>query len=220
VREASLRQAAAELRYLLERGYPLEASLSLVGNRHDLARPERDVLRRGVVAPALAQARRSKLLSSSQIAGQSLAVDGHNQLITLESAIRGKPVVAAGDGFVRDVSRAARTYRPSPVSRQAMAMLLALIGRAQPRSVLFLFDAPVSGSGELAALVRRALSEASLAGEARAAPYPEAELVGHRGPVATADGGLIGRCAAVVDLAGEIIRANFSHLLLNLEAAP
>lgn len=215
---APLRVGARELRYLLERGYPLEASLQLVGNRHALALLGRDLLRRGVVAAQTAAARRSKLLSPEALAGINLAVDGHNQLITLESALKGKPLVAADDGLVRDVARVGRTYRPGPVSRKALGLLLELLSAVRPASTLFLFDAPVSGSGELALLVRQALAAAGLPGEARAIPYPEAELAGYPGPVATSDGPLIDLCPQAADLAGAVIRAHFSQLLISLES--
>lgn len=217
---ALLRQAAEELRFLLARSYPQEASLILVGNRHDLHLRERDVLRRGVVAPEVAAARRAKLITPQQLAGGRLAVDGHNQLITLESAIRGQPLVAADDGLVRDIARAAATYRPGGTTAQALRLLLEALQAATPESTLLLFDAPVSRSGELAARVRQHLAEAGLRGDARTAAYPEAELERHPGPVATADGGLIDRCARVVDLSGGIIRERFAHLLISLEADP
>ena len=56
-----LLQAAADFRYLLNRGYPREASLTLVGNRYDLPREARQILHRGVFADEVAQARRAKL---------------------------------------------------------------------------------------------------------------------------------------------------------------
>lgn len=214
---APVRRAAAELRYLLARGYPLEVTLSLVGNRHGLARRERDLLRRGVAAPQVAERRRAKLRAPTGLAGARLAIDGHNQLITLESALKGRPLVAADDGLVRDVERAARAFRPGRLTEQALGLLLELLGSARPESTLFLFDAPVSGSGCLAALVRRRLQEAGLVGEARAAAYPEAEMEGFSGVVATSDGPLIDACQAATDLSGAIIRAHFGHLLISLK---
>ena len=214
----ALRRAAGELRYLLERGYPQEASLTLVGNRHNLPAPEREILRRGVVAPKVAEVRRAKLMTLGELEGLRLAVDGHNQLITLESALRGGPLLIADDGLVRDIARAAAGYRLGEVSRKALGLLIEALAGAAPESVLFLFDAPISRSGELAALVRQALAEAGLTGDARTAAYPEVELERHEGPVATADGALIDRCARVIDLAGQIISERFGHLLTSLEA--
>lgn len=217
---APLGRAAEELRFLLSRGYPQEASLALVGNRHDLDAASRDILRRAVVAPETAAARRAKLLPLAALRGRRAAVDGHNQLLTLESALRGGPLVAADDGVVRDIARAAPLYRPTAVTEEALSLLLEVLVAAGPQSVLFLFDAPVSHSGELSARVRALLAEAGLEGEARTAAYPEAELERHRGPVATADGGLIERCEEVVDLAGEVIRARppLARLLVSLGA--
>lgn len=215
---ARLREAAADFRFLLGRGYPAETSLTLVGNRHTLPALERDLLRRSVVAPRVAEARRARLVPLTDLAGKPLAVDGHNQLISLETALRGGPLVAADDGVVRDVARAAAGYRPSEATGEALSLLLAAIALAKPSTTLFLFDAPVPHSGELAALTRARLAEANLPGEARTAPYPEAEIEGYPGVVATADGGLIERCAQAIDLAGGVIRARFPQLVISLEA--
>jgi hypothetical protein len=216
---AALKLAAAELRYLLARGYPREASLALVGNRHVLEARERDMLRRAVVAPQRAAARRARLVSPQEVALRPLAIDGHNQLLTLESALKGLTLLDADDGLVRDISRAAVDYSLDDVSRQALGLLLEAVRLAHPSTTLLLFDAPVSHSGELASLAREAMAALNLPGEARTSPYPETELEAHPGPVATADGPLADACAEVVDLAGAIIRERFGHLLIDLGEA-
>ena len=100
-----IKEAAADFRYLLSRGYARAASLSLVGNRYRLDHTARQLLHRGVFAPEVAAARRAKLRLLRDLAGQPLGLDGHNVLITLECAIRKLPLVAADDGFIRDVGQ-------------------------------------------------------------------------------------------------------------------
>ena len=78
-----LSQAAADLRYLLSRGYPRKAALGLVGNRYQLDHTARQILHRGVFSPAAARARREKLRLLREVAGRPLGLDGHNVLITL-----------------------------------------------------------------------------------------------------------------------------------------
>jgi hypothetical protein len=56
-----LLQAAKDFRYLLDRGYPRQASLALVGNHYELDRAARQLLHRGVFAGEVAQARKKKL---------------------------------------------------------------------------------------------------------------------------------------------------------------
>jgi hypothetical protein len=203
---ASLHQAAADFRYLLNRGYPRDASLSLVGNRYALPRSARQILHRGVFADAVAQARRAKLRLLNTLAGKPLALDGHNVLITLESALLGRVLVAADDGFIRDVAQLSRAYRDSPATRQALSLLAAYVSRHRPSPLTILYDAPMKRSGELAEQTRHLFAAQGLNAQARAVPVPERELLEFSGAVATSDTHLIDAKDILVDLAGEIIR--------------
>jgi len=217
----TLQQAARDLRYLLNRGYPREASLTLVGNRYNLDGLARQLLHRGVFAAATAEARRVKLRKLQDVAGQPLAVDGHNVLITLESALEGLPLVAADDGFIRDAAQVSRAYRESPTTHQALSLLAVYLARQRPGALIILFDAPMSKSGELAQRTREILAAQGLSVEARAVPVPERDLLAFPGPVATSDTHLIDFKDEVVDLAGEIIRNKLpASRLVNLEPSP
>jgi|UniRef100_A0A7C5EKG5 hypothetical protein len=203
---AGLLQAAADFRYLLNRGYPREASLTLVGNRYDLDRTSRQLLHRGVFAQEVAQARRARLRPLEELAGRALALDGHNVLITLESALRGLPLVLADDGFIRDVAAISRAYRGSAATSRALELLAAYLARHQVGPLTVLYDAPLKKSGELARLTAKVLSARDLFVTSRAVPVPERELLAFPGPVATSDTHLIDLKDLVVDVAGEIIR--------------
>jgi hypothetical protein len=201
-----LQQAAQDFRYLLNRGYPRDASLSLVGNRYDLPRAARQLLHRGVFADAVAQARRAKLKPLSALTGQPLALDGHNVLITLESALKGRVLLLADDGFIRDVAQLSRAYRDSPTTRQALTLLADYIARHRPGPLTILFDAPMKRSGELAEQTRQIFAAQGLTADAQAVPVPERELLTFAGAVATSDTHLLDAQDSIVDLAGEIIR--------------
>jgi hypothetical protein len=211
----TLQQAAADFRYLLDRGYPREASLSLVGNRYDLDRTARQILHRGVFAGEVAQARRAKLRLLADLSGLPLAIDGHNVLITLESALKGLPLVAADDGFIRDVAQVSRAYRDSPVTRQALALLAACVSRHHPGPLTILYDAPMKKSGELAHLTRESFAAVGVDADVRAVPVPERELVEFPGAVATSDTHLIDLKEVVADLAGEISRGQLAGATQN-----
>lgn len=202
----AVRQAARDLRYLLERGYPRERVLSLVGDRYRLESPERELLRRGVHAPLRARSRRRRLLDLRRCAGRAVGIDGHNVLITLESALAGRRLVLADDGAVRDIAGLGRHHRAGEDTWRAARLMARALARAGVASVAAWFDAPISHSGELAARVEDILVENGLSARARAVPVPERELLQHRGPVATSDSALMDQVAQPLDLAGEIIR--------------
>lgn len=216
----SLLQAAQDLRYLLSRGYPRELGLKITGDHWGLAAPARQVLRRGAFAPEEAAARRARLLPLGAVAGQAVGVDGHNLLITLESALSGAVLVAADDGVIRDIGQRGRHYGPNHDTGRAAELMISALARAQAAEALILLDAPLSHSGELAAELRARLAGAGLPGEARAVAAPDRELAGFAGVVASGDSAVLDAAAMPLDLAGIIIREMKPRpALTNLEEA-
>jgi hypothetical protein len=211
-----LRLAAQDFRYLLARGYPRQAALTLVGNRYQLTGAARQILHRGVFDPEAAAQRRVKLRPVGDLSGRPLALDGHNVVITLESALRGIPVTAADDGFIRDIGQISHTFRPSPLTEQALKLLGGYLAGKGVGPVLFWYDAPMSRSGELAALTRSMLQACGVAGEAQAVPVPEKELLKWEGAIGSSDTYLIDRAGVVVDVAGEIIRQRHGGRIIAL----
>lgn len=202
-----LQAAAADFRYLLARGYPRPAALTLVGNRYRLDRTSRQLLHRGVFAPDEAAARWVRLHLLKEMAGRPLGLDGHNVLITLECALQKLPLVAADDGFFRDVGQVSRSFKPSRQSDRVLALLLDyLMAQTWTDPVAVFYDAPMSRSGELARRTADLAVARGLKLTAAAVPVPERDLQNFLGPIATSDTALIDVHDEVVDLAGEIIR--------------
>jgi hypothetical protein len=167
----------------------------------------------------VARARRAKLRRLADLAGLPLAIDGHNVLITLESALQGRVLVAADDGCVRDVAQLSRAYRDSPVTRQALTLLAAYVSRHQPGPLTILYDAPMKRSGELALLTQQICAAQGLTADAQAMPVPERALLDFPGAVATSDTHLIDNKEVIVDLAGEIIRGELAAPPVSLAGA-
>lgn len=211
-----LPDAARDFRFLLARGYPRQNALTLVGDRYHLTALPRRLLHRGVFAPEASGARRARLQLLRDLMGQPLALDGHNILITLECAARGLLLVAADDGFIRDVGEVSRAFKPSPATDQVLELVAAYLAAHGPRPLQVFYDAPLSRSGELARRTFELWAARGLAVTAAAVPVPEARLVGFPGPIATSDTALIEAHAPVVDLAGEIIREHPEWRVLSL----
>ncbi len=199
-------KAAEDLRYLLSRDYPRTGTLTFVGNHYQLPRDEREILYRGVYPDSVAQARQNKLIPPESMEGRSIGVDGHNVLITLESALSGRVIVSCDDGVIRDTSGVSHAFRPTDLTLQALDLVLDHVVNYNMRSILFLLDAPMSLSGELASQISAAMSGRGIMGRARAVPDPDAELSSFPGIVATSDSILIDRVDEPIDLAGHIIR--------------
>lgn len=212
----NLAAAAADFRFLLARGYPRQNALDLVGNRYGLDHTARQLLHRGVFAPAVAAARRAKLRRLRDMPGRPLALDGHNVLITLECAGRGLPLVAADDGFIRDVGEVSRAFKVSPATDRVLALAADYLANHAAGPLEVFYDAPLSLSGELARRTRELFASRGLTVQAAAVPVPERRLSGFTGAIATSDTALIDGHDTVVDLAGEIIRRHPAWRLIDL----
>ncbi|MBF0495852.1 MAG: DUF434 domain-containing protein [Deltaproteobacteria bacterium] len=204
--DAVLLHAAEDLRYLLTHGYPRAASLTLVGNRYNLNAAGRHILHRGVFGPTEAEARKEKLLPPDRIKGRILAVDGHNVVITLESALTGITLIWADDGLVRDIAGVRGGHTLTPVTEQAVSLLAEAIYSLQPAEILAYFDAPISHSGLLAAMTQEQLARLGIDNTAMAVKTPDDEIAARKDAVAaTSDSHLADRVTHLFDLAAHII---------------
>ena len=205
--QETLHAAAADFLYLLDRGYPRSASLQLVGNRHNLNAEHREVLHRGVFSHEEARKRRDRLVGIEQLVGLKLLVDGHNVLITTESGLAGRTLIAANDGVIRDVARISHRYRISTLTRQAIDLLFQVLHEYPPQETLFFLDAPIRQSGELAAVLRAALKSWKLPGDAQTLKVPETRLIGSEDVVASSDSVVLDGVKQGLDFAAAAIKS-------------
>ena len=205
--QKALKLAAADFLYLLDHEYPRSASLQLVGNRHNLDRLHREILHRGIFAREEAKQRRNRLVGPEELVNRKLLVDGHNVIITTESRFAGRPLIAANDGFIRDVAGISHRYRISPLTHEAVDNIFRLLHNHPPSETLFFLDAPIRQSGELAAILRTALKRWNLTGDAQALKVPEKELIGGKGIVASSDSAILDGVKQGFDLAAVVIKS-------------
>jgi hypothetical protein len=202
-----LRSAAEDFLYLLDRGYPRRAALQLVGNRYNLDALHREVLHRGVFARNEAEARRGRLVEVERLVDFKLLVDGHNVLITVESGLAGRLLIAANDGVIRDVAGVSHRYRMSTMTSEAIDSVFQILRKYSPRETLFFLDAPIRQSGELAAALRLALKSCHLLGDAQVLKVPENRLIGGEGLVASSDSAVLDGARRGFDLAAAAIKS-------------
>ena len=204
--QKKLHTAAADFLFLMDRGYPRSASLQLVGNRYNLDALHREVLHRGVFARSEAKQRRKRLAEPGQLVDDTLLVDGHNVIITIESSLVGRPLIAANDGLIRDVAGISHRYRISSQTQDVIENLCQFLHNYPPKETLFYLDAPIRQSGELAAKIRYALKSWGLSGEAQALKVPEKRFVGAEGIVASSDSAVLDGVKQAFDLAAAVIK--------------
>ena len=221
LRSEVISQAAVDFFYFQNRLYPRRAALDWVGNRYCLTEAERHLLHRGVFSQRDALRRLSLRCLGNGWMGRRLFVDGHNVQISVESAIRGRTLLKANDGAVRDLAGESSKYRFTETSEMAMDVIFRFLGEFRPVEAVFLFDAPMSHSGDLAASYRGRMKKMGIRGDAAAVPVPEREFPVSECVIASSDGAVIDRSPRWFDFASAAMAAadlrqitmDFSHLL-------
>ncbi len=97
------------------------------------------------------ESRRKKRISIEEVRNKDLAIDGHNVLITIEAGLSGRPLILGDDGFIRDISGLSGNFKKTELTETSHSVIIhAVLKKIKPRQTLFLFDSPISKSGELA----------------------------------------------------------------------
>lgn len=206
LRLRDLYEAGKDFLLLLDRGYPRKGSLDLVGSRYQLDTLHRNLLHRGIFSKRESNLRKKKLVPIERIRGANVALDGYNVIITLESALKGLPLIHANDGVIRDVAEVSSRYKTSETTKDALNLIFKLLYNLEPIYTLILLDSPISLSGVFASNLREIMKERQINGDALAVKVPERRLKDFDGIVATSDSALINQSRQVVDMAGYIIK--------------
>ena len=201
-----LRRAAAEVQFLLDRGYPVKSTTRFVGDHYLFSERQRLALARVVSPDAQIRARLAREVHD--ISGQTLCIDGFNVIIGMEIAFSDSMLFRGMDGTVRDLAGLHGTYRLIPQTDQAITALLNTLAAEHPAKVVIYLDQPVSNSGRL----RQRIFE--LAGDL---PFelevlienPVDAILKTMPLIASADAIILDECAAWFNLADAILRRHF-----------
>jgi hypothetical protein len=228
-----LREAVADFSLLLTKGYADKSALKLVGDRFSLTQRQRLAVMRAACSDRQRQSRLARRVPVEALAGQPLAIDGYNLLITIEAALSGGLIFKGRDGCFRDLASIHGTYRKVEETVPAARLIgdfLTEIGRVRgepdaqrpfgpgppsnrgqdardttARHVLWLLDSPVSNSGRLKTLLGELAREHSWPWEIRLTISPDAELSKMDTIVVSTDSVILDACPHWTNLAAEII---------------
>ncbi len=203
----TLRSAVADLSWLLERGYPPKAALKLVGDRHALRDRQRRALQRCAAGDSACAGRRRRRVERDALAGQVLAVDGYNVLLTLEAALSGGVLLLGRDGALRDLAAMSGHYRRVRVTRRALQLVAGRISAAGCEAVHWLLDRPVSNSARLKRLIEETVDTAAAPWSVELTDRTDRQLVESAHVVASADSAILDRCRRWFNLARDVVEA-------------
>jgi len=205
----ALRAAAADLAWLLGRGYAEPSSIKIVGDRYRLVERQRTAVKRCVCTTTQLQSRASRQLPAEMLAGKEIWIDGFNVLVTLESLL-GQAVILRGfDGCHRDMASMHGTYRkildtPQAIELAGQSLAALSVGRCR-----WLLDSPVSNSGRLKTLLRQIAISNHWQWDVDLVDDPDPILSAEKGAiVVTADSMILDNCGRWFSLAGQIIETS------------
>jgi hypothetical protein len=201
----ALRAAVADLSWLLSRSYAEKSALKLAGDRYQLDARQRLAVLRSACSDRDLEERRRKEEPLGKAPQASLAVDGYNLLITLESALSGGFLFQGRDGCCRDLASLHGTYRTVEETLPALHLVGEVLAARHVGAVTWFLDAPVSNSGRLASLIRTVAAERGWPWSARLEPSPDPLLASSAEVVATSDSWILDRCRRWTNLAREVI---------------
>jgi hypothetical protein len=200
----TLRMAVDHLSWLWSQGYAERSALTLVGNRFQLTRRQREALCRVACAEDALKGRARRCVDG--VTGtKEVAIDGYNVLITVERALSGGLILMGRDGCYRDLASVHGTYREVIETEQAVRAIDQVLDSSGVGSARWYFDQPVSNSGRLAGMIRHWLADQRVKHEVLLVPNPDKTLGEGTCPVASADSWVLDKAPSWINLARQVI---------------
>ncbi|HEY0603156.1 MAG TPA: DUF434 domain-containing protein [Herpetosiphonaceae bacterium] len=211
---ATLRIATAELSWLLNHGYPITASLKLVGDRHRLNERQRIAIARAACTDESRVRRQASRVERSDVRDADLIVDGFNLLITIEAALSQGVLLHCRDSCIRDLASVHGSYRSVQETDRALELIGGTLAALAPRSVLWLLDKPISNSGRLAAKIRELAQQQSWPWSVEVIFNPDAAIVASERIAVTSDAIVLDGSRRWFDLKSHLIERHLPNAWL------
>jgi len=190
---------------LLTKGYADKSSLTLVGDRFSLTQRQRLAVMRNACSDQQLRSRLERRVPVEDLAGQPIAIDGYNLLITIEAAMSGGLIFKGRDGCFRDLASIHGTYRKVEETVPAIDLIGKFLTQIRIAGASWLLDSPVSNSGRLKTLFGQLASKHNWPWEIRLTISPDAELRKTDTIVVSTDSAVLDACRKWTNLAAEII---------------
>jgi hypothetical protein len=145
----TLRAAVHDLAWLRSRGYGDSASLSLVGDRYQLKRRQRNAVARSACTDGERVHRLVRRRNSTRLEGDWVDVDGFNLLISVEGLLGGAYLFEGRDQAYRDVDPVQGTYRIVEETAPAIRGIRSVLVERGAAGCTWWLDDTVSNVGRL-----------------------------------------------------------------------
>ena len=215
-----LQSATADFSLLLTKGYAEKSALKLVGDKFSLTERQRLAVMRSACSDQHLASRNQRSIPIEDLAGQGIAIDGYNVLITVEAAMSGACVFKGRDGCYRDLASIHGTYRKVTETIPALQLVGEFLKEISVNEAMWLLDSPVSNSGRLKTLIGELALDNNWNWEIELHLSPDAELKKTDLIVASSDSVVLDGCRRWANLATEIIKSKLPSVRVIDLSAP
>ncbi|MEZ4828962.1 MAG: DUF434 domain-containing protein [Bacteroidia bacterium] len=216
-----LNEAVRDFSYLLTYQYPENGSLKLIGDRYRLTERQRKAILRAGCSDQSLLHRQTHALSTPDLTGRRLAIDGYNLLITIESGLAGGIVIDCRDGCYRDIASVHGTYRRVDETHPALWLIGDFLQTLQPSGIIFYLDKPVSNSGRLRQMMEEISAEKGYGWEVWLVNNPDREIADQGDVVAiSSDSWVLDHSATWYNLPKDLLTGKDQVNIISLKGAP
>ena len=208
-----LKQAAEDIRLMINRGYSIKSVSTFVGNHYLLSERQRLALVRSISTDAALKVREAKRVRG-KVKGETVYIDGLNLIITLEVFLSDSTLIQGMDGTIRDLAGLRGTYKLITQTDQAILLIGEQLQKWQIHKVVFYLDAPVSNTGRLKVRLLELLECYPFEVEVVLVPNADVILEGLE-YVVSSDAIILDKCKSWVNLGATLIKESLkvTHLV-------
>jgi len=200
------RNAVDDLCHLLSRGYGVNASLQVVGNRYKLNKRQRNAISRIACSKDEIEIRKQKEEQIKALKNKIVEIDGFNLLILVESLLSGAYVFKGRDGLYRDISSVHGSYKRVTKTDEAILIIGDALQDLGVKSAKWYFDQPVSNSGRLKTKLYELSTEHGFNWEVELVFDPDKILIKSQKIIISSDGWILDQAERWFNMGAYIIR--------------
>ncbi|MFY0674076.1 MAG: DUF434 domain-containing protein [Bacteroidia bacterium] len=208
--QLAIKNAVADLSFLLERHYAEKSALQLVGNRYKLNVRQQKAVQGMSASNSDLQIRKSKELKNIQ--GKTIVIDGFNLIIILESALSEAYIFKGLDGCYRDLSCVHGTYKKVKHTHKGLIMAGNTFTRLGVKEIIWYLDQPISNSGRLKMLLLEIADLNNYNWQVELVFNPDKVLAKSEHVVVSSDAWILNEAKQWFNLAPEILRSEKINL--------
>ncbi len=211
--QRKIKEAVYDMSFLLERGYGESSSCELVGNRYKLNKRQQQAIKGMSAGETKVSNRKESQVIYDDLEGETLIIDGFNQIIILESLLSNAYLFKGKDGAFRDISSIYGTYKSVNQTELAITMFTDFFEKYKVEKVIWVFDKPVSNSGRMKMKLLQLAKENNYNWEVILENNPDKIIAVTNHVGVTSDAWILDRINSWCNILESFVSSNYTYLV-------